>query len=59
MDPGPAGSVLAEACTAEDIWDVSSLGLRPGTYVAEFGIHDGDDNRGVGCVTIVINVINP
>jgi hypothetical protein len=55
MDPVPAGSVSSQAYTGEDIWDVSSLGLAPGTYIAEFVIHDGDRDRGVGCVTIVIN----
>jgi hypothetical protein len=54
MDPPPAGSQLL-AYTGEDIWDVNSLGLSPGTYIAEFVIHDGDRDRGVGCVTIVIN----
>jgi hypothetical protein len=54
MDPVPAGANLTEQYTAEDIWDVNSLGLNPGTYIAEFVIHDGDDNRGVGCVTITI-----
>jgi hypothetical protein len=53
MDPPPPGSRLL-AYTAEDVWDVSSLGLAPGTYIAEFVIHDGDRDRGVGCVTIVI-----
>lgn len=54
MEPVPAGGNLKEKCTAEDIWDVSSLGLAPGSYTAEFVIHDGDDNRGVGCVSITI-----
>jgi hypothetical protein len=54
MDPVPAGATLDERYTAEDIWDVSSLGLGPGTYTAEFVIHDGDTDRAVGCVTIVI-----
>jgi len=58
MDPPPAGSVLSEQYTAEFIWDVSSLGLAAGTYTAEFVIHDGDTDRGVGCVTIVIVPIN-
>jgi hypothetical protein len=53
MDPPPAGSQLLQY-KAEDIWDVSSLGLGTGTYEAEFVIHDGDDNRGVGCVAIQI-----
>jgi len=39
---------------AEYIWDVASLGLGPGTYQAEFVIHDGDEDRGVGCVSISI-----
>jgi hypothetical protein len=54
MDPPPAGSQLLSTYTGEDIWDVSSLGLPPGTYIAEFVIHDGDRDRGVGCVTITI-----
>jgi hypothetical protein len=54
MDLPPAGSSLSSQYTGEDIWDVSSLGLSPGTYLAEFVIHDGDRDRGVGCVTIVI-----
>lgn len=54
MDPVPAGSQLSEQFTGEDIWDVSALGLAPGTYMAEFVIHDGDDDRAVGCVTIVV-----
>jgi hypothetical protein len=55
MDPPPAGSQpLTEKYSTEDIWDVSSLGLAPGSYIAEFVIHDGDRDRGVGCVTIVI-----
>jgi hypothetical protein len=55
MDPPPAGAMLSEKYTAELIWDVNSLGLAPGAYVAEFVIHDGDEDRGVGCVTITIN----
>ncbi len=54
MDPPPAGSVLASAYTGEDIWDVASLGLAPGQYMAEFVIHDGDRERAVGCVVISI-----
>jgi hypothetical protein len=54
MDPVPPGSMLAEMYTGEDIWDVSSLGLAPGTYTAVFVVHDGDDDRAIGCVTIVI-----
>jgi hypothetical protein len=54
MEPPPAGSVLAEKYTAEMVWNVDALGLAPGTYIAEFVIHDGDRDRGVGCVTITI-----
>jgi hypothetical protein len=54
MDPVPGNPPLSNRYTGEDIRDVSSLGLGPGTYVAEFVIHDGDDDRGVGCVTIVV-----
>jgi hypothetical protein len=55
MDPPPVGTMLPETYTAEDIWDVNALGLGPGTYIGEFVIHDGDHDRGVGCVTIVID----
>lgn len=54
MDAPPAGTLLPTQYTAEDIWDVSALGLAPGTYIGEFVIHDGDRDRAVGCVTIVI-----
>lgn len=54
MDPPPAGTPLPETYTSEDIWDVNALGLPPGTYIGEFVIHDGDKDRAVGCVTIVI-----
>ncbi len=54
IDPPPAGASAALKYNAEDIWDVSALGLAPGTYIAEFVIHDGDHDRGVGCVTIVV-----
>jgi hypothetical protein len=50
IDPNPAAGSL----TAEYVWDVNSLGLSPGTYDAEFVIRDGDRDRGIGCVTIVI-----
>jgi hypothetical protein len=54
IDPAPAGVQLNEEFNTEFVWDVSSLGLAPGTYVAEFAIHDGDRDRGVGCITIEI-----
>jgi hypothetical protein len=54
MDPPPAGTALPLQYSSEDIWDVSALGLAPGTYIGEFVIHDGDKDRAVGCVTIVI-----
>jgi hypothetical protein len=54
MDAPPPGTNLSEKFNSEDIWDVSALGLAPGTYTAEFVIHDGDTDRGVGCITIVI-----
>jgi hypothetical protein len=54
MDPPPPGSTLAAKFTGEDIWEVSSLGLSPGTYTGVFVIHDGDRDRAIGCVTITI-----
>jgi len=57
-DPFPAGVTDADptfnSFTSEYIWDVSKLGLASGSYQAEFLIHDGDINRGVGCVSIQI-----
>jgi hypothetical protein len=54
VEPTPTGYVSPLPFTCEDIWDVSSLGLPPGTYAATFVVHDGDIDRGVGCVIIVI-----
>lgn len=61
IDPLPAGSSpsgckgFGSFCyEAEYIWNVSSLGLSAGEHDAEFVIHDGDRDRGVGCVTINI-----
>jgi len=63
IDPAPAGA-STDGCSssnffkdcyrAEYIWNVSSLGLSPGNHRAEFVIHDGDYDRGVGCVNIQI-----
>ena len=58
-DPLPAGSPKIGCGNpicyeAEYIWDVSKLGLSTGTHQAEFLIHDGDRDRGIGCVTIKI-----
>jgi hypothetical protein len=54
MDPPPPGSKLASKYTAEYAWDVSTLGLSAGIYTAIFVIHDGDRDRGIGCVTVAI-----
>jgi hypothetical protein len=54
IDPPPPGTNLSQTYNTEFIWDVSTLGLAPGTYIGEFVIHDGDKERAVGCVTIVI-----
>jgi hypothetical protein len=55
LEPAPPGSQpLTENYTAEFVWNVDALALAPGSYIAEFVIHDGDRDRGVGCVTITI-----
>jgi hypothetical protein len=54
IDPVPAGATLSAQYTGEFVWDVSALGLTPGTYTAVFSVHDGDRDRAIGCVTIVI-----
>jgi hypothetical protein len=53
IDAPPPGAAT-QKFTGEDIWDVSALGLAPGTYTGEFLIHDGDRDRAVGCITIVV-----
>lgn len=54
IDPIPSGGSQKLAYTSEYIWNVSSLALTPGSYSAEFVIHDGDVNRGIGCVGITV-----
>jgi len=64
IDPIPPGSKKAggpnpngsnpNVYLAEYVWNVSSLGLTTGTYQVEFLIHDGDIDRGIGCVGITI-----
>jgi hypothetical protein len=54
IDPPPASAQLKDKYSTELIWDVDKLGLGPGTYMAEFVVHDGDRDRAVGCVTITI-----
>jgi len=60
IEAPPAGassclpSTFFKCYKAEYVWNVSGLGLTPGTHRAEFVIHDGDFDRGVGCVNIQI-----
>ena len=54
IDPLPAGSQMSERYMGEFVWDVSALGIGPGSYTAVFSVHDGDHDRAIGCVTIVI-----
>jgi hypothetical protein len=51
---GVLGGFGRTTYTGEFIWDVNALGLTPGTYTAVFSVHDGDRDRAIGCVTIVI-----
>lgn len=53
-DPPPPNAMISEQFTSEYIWNVKSLGLGPGTYIGEFVVHDGDVDRGVGCITIIV-----
>jgi hypothetical protein len=53
-DPIPPGSTHDLSYMSEYIWNITGLGLAPGTYLAEFVIHDGDRDRGVGCVNFTI-----
>ena len=54
VDAAPAGTKLREQYTTEFVWNVSELGLAPGSYFAQFVIGDGDYDRAIGCVTIKI-----
>jgi hypothetical protein len=54
IDPIPGNPSLSEKYTAEDVWQVSALGLPPGTYILEFVVWDGDTDRAVGCITVTI-----
>lgn len=54
IDPAPLPAKISEVFTSEYIWNVSSLGLAKGSYQAQFLVHDGDTDRGIGCVTINI-----
>jgi len=55
MDPVPSHAPAQEPEYQDEyIWNVSSLGLATGTHQAEFVIHDGDVQYGVGCVNIAI-----
>jgi hypothetical protein len=54
IDTPPASSNLNARYTGEFVWDVSALGLAPGSYTAVFSVHDGDHDRAIACVTIVI-----
>ncbi len=59
VDPAPPGSApLDQFFNTEFIWDVNALGLGPGTYLAQFLIHDGDFERAVGCIAITITGSN-
>ncbi len=60
-DPLPAGKTSTclntnffKCYTAEYIWNIASLGLTSGNHRAEFVIHDGDFDRGVGCIDLQI-----
>jgi hypothetical protein len=59
VEPIPDLSQKDWKYAAEYIWDVDNLKLggiplSPGSYRAQFVIHDGDDNMGIDCTTITI-----
>lgn len=55
VDPAPQGmATLPETYNSEFIWEVNAMHLTPGTYLAQFVIHDGDLDRAVGCNMITI-----
>jgi hypothetical protein len=54
IDTPPPGTSLSQQYADEYIWDLCPLHLAPGTYTGVFVVADGDRNRAVGCVTIVV-----
>ena len=54
VDPPPAGGQRLLQYTGEFIWDVSAIGIGPGSYTAVFSVHDGDRDRAIGCLSIVV-----
>lgn len=61
IDPVPGATntglgqeYMQQEYTSEYIWNVSSLKLSAGSHSAEFVIHDGDRERGVGCISFTI-----
>ena len=55
MEPAPTPHGPVEHDQSEYSWDVASLGLAPGAYVAEFVSHAGDRDRGVGCISFAVD----
>ena len=53
MDPLPFAA--RDQYSVEYVWDVSKMDLGPGAYTVLFVIHDGDRNRGIGCVTVQVH----
>ncbi len=51
---GPKPPKKLDDDTAEFIQDVTKFQLTPGTYWAQFVIHDGDNNVGLSCITVQI-----
>ncbi len=61
--PGGFASLDDEGYGAEVVWNIDELNLAPGTYLFQFMVHDGDQNKaggdcGESCVTVVISGLN-
>jgi hypothetical protein len=60
IDTPPPGTNVTQpfpwpvAYLLEDVWDVSALGLAPGSYTGVFVVMDGDGDRSIGCINIVV-----
>ena len=52
--PSKPGLGYDASYTTEYIWNLTGLNLKPGQHQVEFLIHDGDNHRGVGCITLNI-----
>lgn len=60
MDQIPYDLKNAKPFIVEYAWNVKDLGLKPGAYQLQFSLHDGNEGRAIGCISIrVYDVTDP